>query len=119
MTTCPNPTASPYVSNANIFAVVMKKILVLVFFLILTPSFFILRAQPADYWQQHVAYTIEATLIDATHSIDGKLSVVYTNNSPDTLREVYFHLYYNAFRPGSMMHERAIEQDDRGMAAKF
>lgn len=75
--------------------------------------------QPADYWQQHVAYRIEATLIDSIHSLDGKLSVSYTNNSPDTLREVYFHLYANAFRPGSMMHERAQAQEDYGFAAKF
>src|SRR5947209_7547810 len=51
-------------------------------------------AQPADYWQQHVSYTISGTLIDSIHSFDGKLSVVYTNNSPDTLHEVWFHLYY-------------------------
>src|SRR5215207_4351542 len=76
-------------------------------------------SQPSDYWQQHVSYKIESILSDSIHSYDGKLSVDYTNNSPDTLREVYFHLYFNAFRPGSMMHERAIAQNDKGFAAKF
>ena len=69
-------------------------------------SYFILPAKA--YWQQHVSYDIRATLIDSIHTLDGSLSVVYTNNSPDTLREVFFHLYANAFQPGSMMDERAL-----------
>jgi hypothetical protein len=74
---------------------------------ILHTSYFILPAKA--YWQQHVSYDIHATLIDSIHTLDGTLSVVYTNNSPDTLREVFFHLYANAFQPGSMMDERALE----------
>ncbi len=80
---------------------------------------FLLFAQPSDYWQQHVSYTISGTLIDSIHSFDGKLSVVYTNNSPDTLREVYFHLYANAFQPGSMMHVRAKAMNDLGLVNRF
>ena len=60
------------------------------------------------YWQQHVRYDIRVTLIDSIHTLDGTLFVVYTNHSPDTLREVWFHLYSNAFQPGSMMDERAL-----------
>ncbi len=70
-------------------------------------SYFTLPARA--YWQQHVSYDIHATLIDSIHTLDGTLSVVYTNNSPDTLREVFFHLYANAFQPGSMMDERALQ----------
>lgn len=55
----------------------------------------------AGYWQQDVDYTINATLDDNTHAIDGSLNLVYTNNSPDELNEVYFHLYQNAFQPES------------------
>src|ERR1051325_10278649 len=62
-----------------------------------------------NYWQQHVSYDIRITLIDSIHTLDGTLAVVYKNNSPDTLREVYFHLYSNAFQPGSMMDERALD----------
>lgn len=76
-------------------------------------------AQPSDYWQQHVSYQIEATLLDSIHSLEGKLQVVYTNNSPDTLREIYFHLYNNAFRPGSMMHKRAQEMNDQGLLERL
>src|SRR5258706_6040083 len=105
------------VSSRNLFSshdLFMKKVIVL--FLVCISNAF---AQPADYWQQHVSYMISGTLIDSIHSFDGKLSVVYTNNSPDTLHEVWFHLYYNAFQPGSMMHERSKAQNDRGVADKI
>ncbi|MEI8134038.1 MAG: M1 family metallopeptidase [bacterium] len=93
----------------------MKKILAVLFFLFIKHA----AAQPLDYWQQHVSYTISGTLIDSIHSFDGKLAVVYTNNSPDTLHEVWFHLYYNAFQPGSMMYERSKVQNDRGIGDKI
>ena len=47
------------------------------------------------------------------------MTMRYTNNSPDTLKEIYFHLYNNAFRPGSMMHERAKAMNDVGLLQKF
>jgi hypothetical protein len=53
------------------------------------------------YWQQHVAYTIVATLDEEQTKLRATGVLVYTNNSPDTLREMYFHQYLNAFRPGS------------------
>lgn len=43
----------------------------------------------------------------ATHQFSGTQKLVYSNNSPDTLRKVYYHLYYNAFQPGSMMDVRS------------
>ncbi|MCB0780910.1 MAG: M1 family peptidase, partial [Flavobacteriales bacterium] len=42
-----------------------------------------------------------------THRFSGEQELRYTNNSPDTLRELYFHLYFNAFRPGSEMDVRS------------
>ncbi|MFB6247772.1 MAG: M1 family metallopeptidase, partial [Salinibacter sp.] len=36
----------------------------------------------------------------------GYQTLTYTNNSPDTLRTVYYHLYFNAFHPESMFAER-------------
>ena len=53
------------------------------------------------YWQQDVHYTIDATLSDKTDIITGTEVLDYSNNSPDTLTFVYFHLYENAFQPGS------------------
>ncbi len=53
------------------------------------------------YWQQHVHYQIVATLDEAAHVVHGVAELTYVNQSPDTLHEMYFHQYLNAFRPGS------------------
>lgn len=58
------------------------------------------------YWQQDVHYEIKATIDDSTDIIDAQhYKLTYWNNSPHTLKEVYFHLYQNAFQPGSHMHD--------------
>ncbi|GAB5538148.1 MAG: hypothetical protein Salg2KO_02510 [Salibacteraceae bacterium] len=51
----------------------------------------------AQYFQQDVAYTIRVKLDDKNHILRGDEEVVYTNNSPDTLSFVYFHLWPNAY----------------------
>ncbi len=56
---------------------------------------------PAPYWQQFVAYQIDASLDEPKGVLSGRQEVLYRNNSPDTLRQLSFHLYLNAFRPGS------------------
>src|SRR5690606_11970898 len=43
---------------------------------------------------------------------DGKMNVKYTNNSPETLKKIYFHVYYNAFQPGSTMDHRLVNIAD-------
>jgi hypothetical protein len=48
-----------------------------------------------------VDYRIRATLDTATRRITGSESILYTNNSPDTLAFVWFQLDQNLFRPGS------------------
>ncbi|HAA15715.1 MAG TPA: peptidase M1 [Cytophagales bacterium] len=64
------------------------------------------------YWQQHVAYTMDIDFDTENHQFKGEQEIVYTNNSPDTLRKVFYHLYYNAFQPGSMMDIRSRTIDD-------
>jgi len=57
------------------------------------------------YWQQDVRYVIRAGLDDGQDLIAASLDLDYFNNSPDTLREAYFHLYQNAFQPGSYLDD--------------
>lgn len=68
-----------------------------------------------DYrWQQRAEYTMDVRLDVTTHKINGTQRLVYYNNSPDTLTKVYYHLYFNAFQPGSMMdvRSRTIQDPD-------
>lgn len=54
------------------------------------------RKPHAAYWQQDVHYIIKAKLNDTTDIIEGEEEIIYWNNSPDILNELYFHLYNNA-----------------------
>ena len=75
---------------------------VLLFFGCLT----FLKAQNSSYWQQHVDYLMEVDMDVENFQFTGTQKLVYTNNSPDELRRVYYHLYFNAFQPGSEMDQR-------------
>lgn len=59
------------------------------------------------YWQQKAEYTIRITLNPDLHKMSGTQELIYTNNSPDTLHQVFYHLYYNAFQPNSEMDVRS------------
>ena len=84
----------------------MKKLLGLIALFLFSVN--IATAQ-ADRWQQHISYNIKAVLDVNTNIIKGTEEIVYTNNSTDTLRKVYFHLYWNAFQPNSSMDVRSRE----------
>ncbi|RSK41560.1 M1 family metallopeptidase [Mangrovimonas spongiae] len=59
------------------------------------------------YWQQHVDYTMDIDMNVNNYQYQGKQTLVYTNNSPDVLNKVFYHLYFNAFQPGSEMDVRS------------
>jgi hypothetical protein len=66
----------------------------------------IAMAQP-DRWQQEVKYDMEVDMDVKTNQYTGVQKLTYTNNSPDTLQRAFYHLYYNAFQPNSMMDVRS------------
>jgi hypothetical protein len=71
------------------------------------------------YWQQHVDYTMDVNVDVKTYRYTGTQKLIYTNNSPDTLSRVFYHMYFNAFQPGSEMDIRLQhikDPDDRMMA---
>jgi hypothetical protein len=49
------------------------------------------------YFQQDVAYQIHVRLDDQRHLLHATEELTYRNNSPDTLREIYMHLWPNAY----------------------
>ena len=67
------------------------------------------------YWQQEVDYDMEIDMDVKKHQFTGKQKLVYTNHSPDTLHKVFYHLYFNAFQPGSEMdvRSRSLPDPDR------
>ncbi len=72
-------------------------------------------------WQQSVSYDMEATLDTSLHQYHGVAKVNYKNNSPETLDKVFWHLFFNAFQPGSMMdvRSRTIEDPDRRVGSRI
>jgi hypothetical protein len=63
----------------------------------------------ADRWQQRIKYTINVNMDVTTNRFNGTEKLEYTNNSPDTLNRIFFHLYWNAFQPNSSMDARSRE----------
>jgi len=64
------------------------------------------------YWQQHVDYKMDVTVEVTSNTYSGTQKLIYTNNSPEALNVVFYHLYYNAFKPGSEMDIRSITISD-------
>ena len=81
-------------------------------------TFINLLVAQADRWQQRIDYKIKAALDVNTNIIKGTEEIVYTNNSTDTLRKVYFHLYWNAFQPNSSMDVRSRELGKNTMTSR-
>lgn len=65
--------------------------------IVLIISGFFLKASTQTYFQQEVNFTIHVSLDDKRHELKAFESVEYINNSPDTLRIIYFHLWPNAY----------------------
>ncbi len=96
----------------------MRKIILLSFLSLGLNSAF---AQSAPYWQQHADYKMEVAMDVKNYQYKGKQELVYTNNSPDTLKKVFYHLFPNAFQPGSEMDARLhfIKDPDGRMVTKI
>src|SRR3954471_22317554 len=94
----------------------MKRVLAIAF------SLLSLTGLAQDYrWQQRVEYTMNVVLDNKNHLVNGTQKLVYYNNSGDTLNKVYYHLYWNAFQPGSMMDVRSstIADPDRRIGTRI
>jgi len=105
------------------FLLSKKMLLVFVFWFLALGSYIAVHAQTTEYrsvenklywknkqprsgyWQQDVHYNIKAVIDETTDIIAGEETLKYYNNSPDTLSFLFFHLYQNAFQPGSYLHD--------------
>lgn len=72
-----------------------------------------MAAQQVPEFHQGVSYTIEAVLNDSTHVLRAREEIRYTNNSPQKLDTIWFHLHLNAFRPNSAWAQRELQFNNR------
>jgi hypothetical protein len=87
----------------------VRKFIVAVF-----ASCFLLTAySQSGYWQQQVNYTIDVSLNDKTHTLDGFEHIEYINNSPDTLRFIWFHIWPNAYKTDKTAFSDQLLRNDR------
>jgi hypothetical protein len=70
------------------------------------------------YWQQKADYDLKATLDTAAKTLHGEMTLKYTNNSPDTLRFIWFQVEQNAFKTGSL-NSYVFAPDSRFGARSF
>ena len=68
--------------------------------------------ETASYWQQQIDYSMDIDVDVNNYQYKGTQKAVYTNNSPDELTKVFYHLYFNAFQPGSQMDVRSLNIKD-------
>ena len=71
-----------------------------------------------NYWQQKVDYEMVIDVNVENHTYNGTQKLVFTNNSPETLDRVFYHLYFNAFKPGTDLEQnsRYSTDDSRTMS---
>lgn len=72
------------------------------------------QAQQNAYYQQAAQYKMDIDVNAEQFTYQGTQTLKYRNNSPDELNVVYFHLYWNAFKPNSMMDQRVANQGKNG-----
>ncbi|HUC81174.1 MAG TPA: M1 family metallopeptidase [Flavisolibacter sp.] len=65
------------------------------------------------YWQNTADYTLRINFNPETRLVSGTVDIAYTNNSPDTLRQIWFKLYPNLYKAGTP-RESAISPRDLG-----
>jgi hypothetical protein len=89
----------------------MKLKLIALSFILLSS---ILSTAQTTRWQQAMSCEMDIDMDVETHRFTGTQKLVYTNNSPDDLDQVFYYLFFNAFQPGSMMdvRSRTIEDPD-------
>jgi hypothetical protein len=84
--------------------------------LLLVISHWSIGVAAQNYFQQDVKYTIHVSLDDKKHELNGDETIVYTNNSPDTLTQLYFHLWPNAYKDANtILAQQFFKQGDSRM----
>jgi hypothetical protein len=71
----------------------------------------IIGAPGKNYWQNTANYDINVNFDPSTRLISGTVDIVYSNNSPDTLKRIWFKLYPNLYKKGSPRQSKVSAAD--------
>jgi hypothetical protein len=63
------------------------------------------------YWQNTADYQINVSFTPDTRVLNGKVSIHYQNNSPDTLKQIVFKLYPNIYQQQAMRNTPVAAED--------
>jgi Peptidase family M1 domain len=63
------------------------------------------------YWQNRADYSIQVHFDPRTRLVSGRETIAYSNNSPDSLRQLLFKLYPNLYKKGAARNS-AIKPED-------
>ena len=63
------------------------------------------------YWQNKSKYDLKVDFNPVSRQLTGRVEVVYTNSSPDTLNEIWFKLYPNLYKKGTPRKSKISESD--------
>ncbi|MEI7596994.1 MAG: M1 family metallopeptidase [Bacteroidota bacterium] len=103
------------------FKFISKGLFCSIFFCITSFCSFNLFAQEKSYFQQKANYKIDVFLNDFSNTLHAIETIEYTNNSADTLREIYFHIWANAYKNNSTefaKQQLALGSDDFYFSSK-
>lgn len=65
----------------------------------------------SKYWQNKAAYKLKINFQPRTRLLEGDVEIVYKNNSPDTLHEIWFKLYPNIYKKGTFRKSKIAKKD--------
>ncbi len=88
----------------------MKYIILFFYFVFLSKIAF---TQKDTYWQQQVNYKIDVRLDEKQKTLDGFVSMDYSNFSPDTLNYIWFHVWPNAFKNDQSAFSEQLLENNR------
>lgn len=65
----------------------------------------------SKYWQNKAEYKLKINFEPSTRLLEGTVEIVYKNNSPDTLHEIWFKLYPNIYKRGVPRKSKIAKKD--------
>jgi hypothetical protein len=64
-----------------------------------------------NYWQNTASYQLNVNFAPETRMIAGVVAINYINNSPDTLKQIWFKLYPNLYKKDAPRQSRISSED--------